>query len=145
MPWPPTLALFTASRVGSVAGQGTDLATGTSPSRAHADADTGPPTAAVADGADEAPPSPQPRWTDNHCHLPADPGDAEASVAEARAAGVERLVNVGTDVTASAAAVRAAESLDGVWATAGVHPHEAKQGLDGLEAVLESAARGGRR
>jgi TatD DNase family protein len=85
---------------------------------------------------DHVRPGYSPRWTDNHCHLPADAGEAETAVAEARAAGVERLVNVGTDVAASAAAVRAADSFDGVWATAGVHPHEAKQGLDGLGALL---------
>lgn len=82
------------------------------------------------------------RWTDDHCHLGSDyhgaddPAPPEVVAAEARAAGVERLVNVGTDVATSRAAVEAARALDGVWATAGVHPHDAKGGLDGLEALL---------
>jgi TatD DNase family protein len=74
------------------------------------------------------------RWDDSHCHL--DPATAAEHVSEARAAGVERIVNVGTDVDGSRAAVETARRFDGVWATAGVHPHEARHGLDGLDAVL---------
>ena len=80
------------------------------------------------------------RWTDNHCHLPADLDEARAVVAEARAAGVERLVDVGTDVASSRAAAERAAALDGVWATAGVHPHDASSGLDGLVDVLASSS-----
>ena len=76
------------------------------------------------------------RWTDNHCHLPTDPDEARAVVEEARAAGVERLVDVGTDVVTSRAAADRAASLEGVWATAGVHPHDAAGGLDGLVDLL---------
>ncbi len=75
-------------------------------------------------------------WADHHCHLP--PAEAAAVIAEARAAGVEVLVNVGTDVDDSRRAIAVAEAHDGVWATAGVHPHEASGGLDGLEPLLGS-------
>jgi TatD DNase family protein len=61
-------------------------------------------------------------------------------VAHARAAGVEGLVDVGTDVASSRAAIAAAGELDGVWATAGVHPHDAAGGIDGLEPLLGDAA-----
>jgi TatD DNase family protein len=74
------------------------------------------------------------RWVDNHCHL--DLTDAGDLVAEAADAGVERIVNVGTDVAASRVAIETARRFDGVWATAGVHPHEARLGLEGLEALL---------
>ncbi len=75
------------------------------------------------------------RWTDNHCHLPA--GDEAGPVIdEARAAGVARLITVGTDVEHSRQAIAVARRHDGVWATAGVHPHDAAGGLDGLEALL---------
>lgn len=76
-------------------------------------------------------------WVDSHCHL--DPGTAAADVAEARAAGVERFVNVGTDVAVSRLAIATARRLDGVWATAGVHPHAARRGIDGLESLLAEA------
>ncbi len=78
------------------------------------------------------------RWTDNHCHLPADLDEARAVVDEARSVGVARLVDVGTDVDSSKAAAERAAALDGVWATAGVHPHDAATGLDGLDEVLRS-------
>ncbi len=78
------------------------------------------------------------RWTDDHCHLPATVDDAAPVVAEAMAAGVERLITVGTDVAGSEAAAGLAAANPGVvWATAGVHPHDAKDGMNGLEAVLD--------
>jgi len=79
------------------------------------------------------------RWTDDHCHLDltAERGpSADEAVAAARAAGVERLITVGTDVASSRVAVEVARTHEGVWATAGVHPHDAKDGWEGLEALL---------
>jgi len=76
------------------------------------------------------------RWTDDHCHLP-DDGTAAEVLAAARAAGVERLVHVGVDVATSKAGLDLAAGFDGVWATAGVHPHEARHGTDGLAELLD--------
>jgi TatD DNase family protein len=77
------------------------------------------------------------RWTDDHCHLPDDPAAAAEPIGDARAAGVERIITVGTEVRHSRAAIAVARAFDGVWATAGVHPHEAKDGIDGLRALLD--------
>ncbi len=74
-----------------------------------------------------------PVWTDSHCHL--EPEDDDG-VAEAHGAGVARLINVGTDVTTSRAALELAGRHEGVWATAGVHPHEASSGIEGLDELL---------
>lgn len=57
-------------------------------------------------------------------------------ITEAREAGVELLINVGTDVRDSRRAIAVAEAHDSVWATAGVHPHEASGGLHGLEDLI---------
>ena len=83
------------------------------------------------------------RWIDNHCHLGWEGDEAPTAeaidrmVADAQAAGVERFVTVGTDVPRSAAAVAAAGRHPGVvWATVGLHPHDAKLGLDGLAEML---------
>jgi TatD DNase family protein len=83
------------------------------------------------------------RWTDDHCHLgwngddAADPAAVDAMVADAREAGVERLITVGTDARRSAEAVAAAARHPGVvWATVGLHPHDATQGLGGLVEML---------
>jgi TatD DNase family protein len=77
-------------------------------------------------------------WTDDHCHLPADAAAAADLVAEANRAGVTRLVTVGTDVASSRVAIGHAHAHAGtVWATAGVHPHDAKDGgVDAVEAML---------
>lgn len=78
------------------------------------------------------------RWTDDHCHLDTDPAVADAQVAAAAEAGVTRLITVGCDVPQSAAYVDAARRHPGtVFATAGVHPHDAKDGIEGLEALLD--------
>jgi TatD DNase family protein len=83
------------------------------------------------------------RWTDDHCHLgwdgdePPDVATVDAVVAEARAAGVERLITVGTDAERSAEAVATARRHPGVvWATVGLHPHDATNGVDGLAPLI---------
>ena len=79
------------------------------------------------------------RWIDDHCHLERDAARADEQVAAAAAAGVARLITVGCDVAQSTDYVAAARRHPGVvWATAGVHPHDAKDGMEGLEDLLAS-------
>lgn len=76
-------------------------------------------------------------WVDQHCHIP--PGaEGATQVAEARAAGVTRMVTVGTTLEQSRQMMAVARAHDGVWATAGVHPHDAKDGIEGLEDLLDA-------
>ncbi|MDP1820090.1 MAG: TatD family hydrolase [Acidimicrobiales bacterium] len=78
------------------------------------------------------------RWIDDHCHLEEDAARAAEQVAAAAEAGVERLITVGCDVPQSAAYLELARQHPGVvWATAGVHPHDAAGGIDGLEDLLD--------
>ena len=77
------------------------------------------------------------RWIDDHCHLERDPNRAAEQIAAAVDAGVERLISVGCDLSQSADYVDLARRHPGVvWATAGVHPHDAKDGIGGLDALL---------
>ncbi|MCQ3806813.1 MAG: TatD family hydrolase [Acidimicrobiaceae bacterium] len=76
-------------------------------------------------------------WIDQHCHLPAG-AEGRQLAEEARAAGVERLITVGTGIEGSREMIALAGEIEGVWATAGVHPHDAKDGIDGLEELLSS-------
>ena len=109
-------------------------------------------------------------WVDSHSHLqdtylagergPAAPttgDDPEERLAgalvRAGAAGVRRIVCVGTGPETSAAALRlAADSTrrrfgpdaPGVWATVGLHPHDAWEGTAAVLDLLESAVASGR-
>lgn len=88
-------------------------------------------------------------WTDSHCHIPYEgqgpsgplSGEhAEEVLADARAAGVGRFVTVGTDAASSRAVLAVASRHDDVWATAGVHPHDAKDALSGSGTGLDAIA-----
>ncbi|GIX21993.1 MAG: preprotein translocase subunit TatD [Gammaproteobacteria bacterium] len=63
--------------------------------------------------------------------------DLDAVLERARRAGVGQIVVTGTSVTASGRAAELAAARAGLWATAGVHPHEAA-GFD--EAALDALA-----
>lgn len=77
-------------------------------------------------------------WTDSHCHVPYEGVGVEV-IAEARAAGVTRLVSIGTDAAQSAAAIDVAQGHDGVWATVGLHPHDANDGVESIVGLLDRA------
>jgi TatD DNase family protein len=66
-------------------------------------------------------------WVDSHCHLPADPAEADAILDRARFGGVDWLVCVGTDLETSRAALAVAGRHDDVHATVGLHPHDASR------------------
>ncbi|MGH7312822.1 MAG: TatD family hydrolase, partial [Candidatus Rokuibacteriota bacterium] len=71
-----------------------------------------------------------PELVDTHAHLhfPQFTADLPEVLARARAAGVRRLVTVGTDVEGSQAAVALTRHEPDVWATVGIHPHDAATG-----------------
>jgi TatD DNase family protein len=62
---------------------------------------------------------------DTHCHLDFNAYDSlrDEIVAEAAASGVTRIINPGTDLDHSRAALALAETYLGVYAAAGVHPN----------------------
>jgi TatD DNase family protein len=72
-------------------------------------------------------------WVDSHCHLQLEigearfsPDDADTQVERARAAGVDWMVCVGTSLETSTQALDLAARYDDVYATVGLHPHDAK-------------------
>ena len=81
-------------------------------------------------------------WFDSHCHVhdARIPGGTAAAVAEARAAGVLGMITVGCDRETSLAAIDVATSdagvAAGVWATVGLHPHDAVNGVDSIVDLL---------
>lgn len=77
---------------------------------------------------------------DTHCHLDSDTfeSDREAVIARARAAGVETMVAIGSgegppDLEAG---IRLADAYPFIYATVGVHPHEASKADESVWANL---------
>jgi TatD DNase family protein len=81
-------------------------------------------------------------WLDSHCHLTADRFDEDRSEVLQRAelARVDTLIAIGSGygVHGNAEAIALAESRDRIFATAGIHPHEASE----LDAEVRSSLRG---
>jgi TatD DNase family protein len=102
-------------------------------------------------------------WFDSHCHLQEEFGHSDqamaggssgthatrlaGTVARASEAGVTRLVCVGTGAASSAEAVDLVKAMrhpdsvasaEGIamWATVGLHPHDATAGVDSLDSLL---------
>ncbi len=100
-------------------------------------------------------------WFDSHCHVQeeylgrgeaADPEgelDAEALLARAAEAGVDRLICIGTGPATSVQALEVARATEraGVapraWASIGLHPHEASEGVDEVGALIDRVVREG--
>jgi TatD DNase family protein len=78
-------------------------------------------------------------WADSHCHVPYD-GVGVDVLDDARAAGVARVISVGTDAAQSASAVALARQEPDVWATVGLHPHDATEGVASIEPLLADQA-----
>lgn len=77
---------------------------------------------------------------DSHCHLH-DLADPTAAWQAALAADVSGAISIGTDVNTSARALELAATLgEGVWASVGLHPHDAartgEEGIGGIEALV---------
>jgi TatD DNase family protein len=62
---------------------------------------------------------------DTHAHLDACADAPESILTRARAAGVERVVAIGSDIDSCRAAITIAEREPGVFAAIGIHPHQA--------------------
>lgn len=99
-------------------------------------------------------------WFDSHCHLQEEFAEPDpetghgphatrlaATIARAAEAGVSRMVCVGTGADSSAEAVAMVKAMrlpasvaiaEGVelWATVGLHPHDAVDGVASLDALL---------
>jgi TatD DNase family protein len=67
------------------------------------------------------------RLTDTHAHLDACAEKPERLVARARAAGVGRIVAIGSGLASARTATAIAAREDGVYAALGIHPHQAAE------------------
>lgn len=82
------------------------------------------------------------RWTDTHCHLnhPDLYPEWQAALFRAQQSGVQRLILIGYDLESSRRAVELSEQSDALYATVGIHPHDAAQcNAHTLQALRELA------
>lgn len=77
---------------------------------------------------------------DSHCHLFLMEDDPAAAVERARAAGLAGLICVGIDPDTSRRSRELADALPGVFATAGIHPHDAAAFDAAAGAMIEELA-----
>jgi TatD DNase family protein len=79
---------------------------------------------------------------DTHAHLDACDGDAQDIISRARAAGVTRVVTIGTGIDSCRRALAIAAANDGVTAALGIDPHRAAtpdaSRVDELRALLDA-------
>ena len=91
----------------------------------------------------EQPPAPEPLPApalDSHCHLDLMDTPVEQALAEARAVGVETVVQVGVDLASSRWSAQVAAEHADVWAAVALHPNEAGAGAATDEALREIEA-----
>jgi TatD DNase family protein len=79
-------------------------------------------------------------WVDSHCHLDSIEDDIATVLQRAVQAGLNALVTIGTDVESSRRAIELASENSRVWATVGVHPHEADSFDDAAQTEVERLA-----
>lgn len=80
---------------------------------------------------------------DTHCHLdfPEFNQDRDEVVRRARGNGIEYLINIGSSLEGSRKSVELARQYDSVYATVGIHPHEADKFEKNDQGVLEGLAK----
>ena len=68
-------------------------------------------------------------WIDTHAHLdyPDFAPDFEKVIERAQAAGISKLISIGTDLESSVRAIKLAEQNPCIYAVAGWHPSSAAQ------------------
>ncbi len=65
---------------------------------------------------------------DSHCHLDFDAFDGrrEQAIRDANRVGVHTIINIGVDIPTSERSIELAEQYEAIYATIGIHPHDAK-------------------
>jgi len=84
-----------------------------------------------------------PIFYDTHAHLdyPEFTQDLAAVMKRAAAAGIAKIISIGTDLESSARAVELSEQFPGVFAAAGWHPCQALEAPEDLRPALRELAR----
>lgn len=80
---------------------------------------------------------------DTHCHLDFDKfdNDRDQVIDRALAAGVGRILNIGSTIEGSKRSVDLAERYDCVYASVGIHPHDSERATDAAFMELRTLAK----
>lgn len=83
------------------------------------------------------------RLVDTHCHLdfPEFDSDREEVIKRARDAGIVAIINVASTLEGSKRSVTLSEKYDCVYASVGIHPHDAKEANDFAFSELKDLAK----
>jgi TatD DNase family protein len=81
-------------------------------------------------------------WIDSHAHPQLDERLGHDSLERAWGADVSGVICVGCDATSSIAAAELARHRANVWATVGLHPHEAKFGVSTISGLAADSSYG---
>ena len=84
-----------------------------------------------------------PIFYDTHAHLdyPDFTADLREVIHRAQAAGIQKIISVGTDLASSRRAIQLSDNFESVYAVAGWHPSDALQAPDDIRAELRELAR----
>ena len=84
-----------------------------------------------------------PEFFDTHAHLdfPDFAHDVPQLIARAQAAGITRIISIGTDLESSVRAIALSEEFDCVFAVAGWHPNDALAAPDDIRPQLHQLAK----
>jgi len=80
---------------------------------------------------------------DTHCHLdfPEFDEDRDEVIRRAKSAGIGYIINIGSSLLGSKKALELSQQYDFIYATIGLHPHEADKFDDKVAATIEKLAR----
>lgn len=83
-----------------------------------------------------------PVFIDTHCHLDFPEYDTDRStvIARAKDEGIGYIINIGSSLTGSQKSVELARQYDFIYATVGLHPHEADKFTPEIQKTLETLA-----
>jgi len=78
---------------------------------------------------------------DTHCHIhePSYPLEQDEVIHVAHESGVKKMICVGTSMESSQQAVEFTKNREGLFASIGVHPHDSKDGTNGLEQLISQS------
>jgi TatD DNase family protein len=77
---------------------------------------------------------------DTHCHLDMFDTDRDEVIRRSKDAGIEAIITIGSDVRSNLTNIAISEHYDPVYASVGIHPHDAKSFTDEVyEKILEWA------